>query len=388
MKDTLVVIDMQNDFIDGVLGTPEAVAIVKNVINKIKTFDGRIIATQDTHNADNYLQSSQGSKLPVLHCIEHSNGWMYNEEVFEAFKYVGGVVKLKKSQFASTMLIHMLYSSMGRYDEEFNIEFIGLCTDICVLSNAIMIKSIFPNANVTVDASCCAGSSPKRHIEALNIMRSCNINIINYHGDDDNEPDRVIKNDCDNNTVIESENIDDSGSKKIFIVNGMAGCGKDTFANIMDTIISTHKCSSIDIIKSIASMCGWDGTKTEKSRKFLSDLKILTTEYCDLSFNGIRDNVKDFLNHSSCGILLIDIREPEDIERAKKEFGAESIIIHNDRVTNITSNPADANVFNYTYDYTLYNNGSLDEFHDEIKSFVKTLCQNNTSLKEYLRKDL
>jgi dephospho-CoA kinase len=161
--------------------------------------------------------------------------------------------------------------------------------------------------------------------------------------------------------------------KHIFIVNGMARSGKDTFAEILGTMVPTMKYSSIDKVKGIATLCGWDGGKTEKDRKFLSDLKCLTTEYSDMPFRSISKKVESFLDNYTHAVLLIDIREPKEIDRAKQAFDAEAILIMNNRVENITSNMADANVYNYTYDYVIENNGTLDEFRENIKEFVNEL---------------
>lgn len=163
--------------------------------------------------------------------------------------------------------------------------------------------------------------------------------------------------------------------KQIFIVNGMARCGKDTFAIFLGNYVRTMKYSSIDKVKDIARLCGWDGGKTEKDRKFLSDLKVLTTEYSDLAFSAIFETVVKFLELEYYNVLLIDIREPKEIERAKKTFGAKTILIKNDRVKNITSNMADANVYNYTYDYEIENNGTLKEFDTNIKKFVNEVIR-------------
>ena len=157
--------------------------------------------------------------------------------------------------------------------------------------------------------------------------------------------------------------------KQIFITNGMARCGKDTFATFLNDIVPTLKYSSIDKIKEIAKLCGWDGGKTEKDRKFLSDLKLLTTEYSNMPFEAIRNKVDEFMS-SKYSVMLIDIREPEEIEKAKITFNAKTILIENNQVKFISSNMADANVFNYTYDYTIKNNGTLDEFRNEVYKFV------------------
>lgn len=160
-------------------------------------------------------------------------------------------------------------------------------------------------------------------------------------------------------------------NKHIFITNGMARCGKDTFAVFLNDIISTYKYSSIDKVKEIAELCGWNGvSKTEKDRKFLSDLKLLTTEYSDMPFKAIEQKVNEFKIDDKFCVMLIDIREPEEIEKAKNSFKAKTILIKNDRVKNISSNFGDANVFNYDYDFEIENNGTLEEFQNKIYDFV------------------
>lgn len=160
--------------------------------------------------------------------------------------------------------------------------------------------------------------------------------------------------------------------KQIFITNGMARCGKDTFAKYLNEFVPTKKISSIDKIKEIAALCGWKGGKTEKDRKFLSDLKLLTSEYSELAFADIREKIFEFLDHDSDHqVLLIDIREPEEIDRVKRAFGAKTILINNDNVQMLTSNPADANVFNYEYDIVLDNSGTLEDFILEVYNFAK-----------------
>jgi dephospho-CoA kinase len=158
--------------------------------------------------------------------------------------------------------------------------------------------------------------------------------------------------------------------KYIFIVNGLPRCGKDTFAKILGGMIPTYKCSSVDKIKYIARECGWDKDKSEKGRKFLSDLKAITTEYNDLAFNELKREVEYFKKATDYRIMLIDIREPEEIDRAVVEFGAKSILIENDRCKHITSNNSDARVFDYVYDYTIDNNGTLDDFKRNIAVFL------------------
>lgn len=138
--------------------------------------------------------------------------------------------------------------------------------------------------------------------------------------------------------------------------------------------INTCKYSSIDKVKEIAKIVGWTGTKTEKDRKFLSDLKLLTTEYNDMAFNDLKEVVTDFkLGFLEAKLLIIDIREPSEIEKAKKEFNAFTVLIKNDNVKEITSNMADANVLNYTYDYVVNNSGTLDDLEMEVTKFITWL---------------
>lgn len=161
-------------------------------------------------------------------------------------------------------------------------------------------------------------------------------------------------------------------NKHIFILNGMGGCGKDTFAEFLDEFIPTSHRSSVTRVKQIARVCGWRGGKTEKDRKFLSDLKLLLTEYNDLPFREMRCQVDLFRNlDTAVQVLLIDIREPAEIERAKKAFGAKTILIKNDRVPHIKSNMADNGVFDYDYDIVIENNGTLDEFRETVKKFAE-----------------
>lgn len=168
----LVVVDMQNDFIDGSLGTEEAAAIVSRVAEKIKGFDGRVWATRDTHQK-NYLSTQEGRKLPVEHCIEGTDGWQIHSEI-------AGLLReepIDKPTFGSVEL--------GRRAREWNererlesITLIGLCTDICVISNAILLKANLPEVPIIVDASCCAGVTPESHARALEAMKLCQIEIV------------------------------------------------------------------------------------------------------------------------------------------------------------------------------------------------------------------
>ena len=176
----------------------------------------------------------------------------------------------------------------------------------------------------------------------------------------------------DDGEVIESEKVTKYTPKKlVFITNGTGGCGKDTFAHILGQLMNVSKISSIDPIKQFARFLGWDGGKTEKDRKFLSDLKLIMTEYDDTPFKWMQNNYLFWRETRNDSVLLIDIREPEEIERAKKAFNAKTILIKNDRVAPITSNMADANVFNYEYDFVIENNGTLEEFEETIKKWTE-----------------
>lgn len=160
--------------------------------------------------------------------------------------------------------------------------------------------------------------------------------------------------------------------KDIFILNGMGGSGKDTFVEFLNKITPAYHYSSVSKVKKIASRCGWNGGKTEKDRKFLSDLKRITTEYSDMSFNDIKDVVNIFNDLDYWyNVIVIDIREPEEIERAKKEFDAKTILIKNDRVPFIESNASDSSVYDYEYDIVIENNGTLDDFKEAVRKFAK-----------------
>lgn len=174
LKHFLIVVDMQKDFVDGALGTKEAVAIVPNVVQKIRDFEGQIFATFDTH-MDNYLQSAEGRKLPVPHCIHGTSGWMLDARVAEALDEKG-FTPVEKLTFGSVMLPRMLLQAAA--GERFTVELVGLCTDICVVSNALMLKANFPEYPITVDSACCAGVTPETHEAALTTMRCCQIDVI------------------------------------------------------------------------------------------------------------------------------------------------------------------------------------------------------------------
>lgn len=175
MKRILVVVDMQNDFVDGSLGTAEAKAIIPNVAKKIREFGGdEIFVTYDTHH-ENYLETLEGKKLPVVHCIEGSSGHELNPEIKKALegkKYH----EVLKAGFGSFSITRGLKDRFPGEDMEF--EVVGLCTDVCVVSNALIIRAGYPNAGITVDSSCCAGITPNTHKAALETMKCCQIDII------------------------------------------------------------------------------------------------------------------------------------------------------------------------------------------------------------------
>lgn len=163
---TLIVVDMQKDFIDGSLGTKEAQAIVDNVKNKIKKYKsegGQIIFTRDTHK-ENYLDTNEGKHLPVVHCIENTEGWKIPEELL-----VEDAIYVDKPSFG--------YMKWDEFEFE-EVELVGLCTDICVVSNALIIKATYPEIKVSVDASCCAGVTPKSHEAALTTMKMCQVEVV------------------------------------------------------------------------------------------------------------------------------------------------------------------------------------------------------------------
>lgn len=167
----LVVIDMQHDFVEGVLGTPEARLIVGNVKRKVDTFlseGGCVIYTQDTHEAD-YLHTQEGKNLPIEHCLRGTAGWNILPEIYRA-----GCLVIEKYGFGSLELAETV-ASMKEVE---CVELIGVCTDICVISNALILKSKLPEVKITVDASCCAGVTPESHANALRAMQMCQIEIL------------------------------------------------------------------------------------------------------------------------------------------------------------------------------------------------------------------
>lgn len=166
MKKTLIVIDMQNDFIDGALGTKEAQEIVPRVQEKILEYrrnGDEIIFTRDTHHED-YLETNEGKHLPVVHCIEGTEGWEISDKLS-----VGDAVCIDKPSFG--------YTGWKEYALE-DVLLVGVCTDICVVSNALLMKAFYPEIRVRVDASCCAGVTPKSHKAALETMKMCQIEVV------------------------------------------------------------------------------------------------------------------------------------------------------------------------------------------------------------------
>lgn len=173
MQKILIVVDMQNDFIDGALGTPEALAILKSVKNKIESFDGKVIFTRDTHGED-YLNTAEGKNLPVPHCIQNTNGWQIANSLLPFTK---DALIIDKPTFSSLALAEIL-TKENEKEPIGEVTLIGLCTDICVISNAMLVKAALPEITVSVDASCCAGVSPESHERALAAMQVCQIKVI------------------------------------------------------------------------------------------------------------------------------------------------------------------------------------------------------------------
>lgn len=169
----LVVVDMQNDFIDGALGTLEAVAIVPKVMVKMMNFDGLVLATRDTHGED-YLEKQEGKNLPVVHCIKGTHGWEIKDEIQQLLISQ----PIDKPTFGSEALGKVLKDLNNDVEPIDSITLVGLCTDICVISNAMLLKAFLPEVPIMVDASCCAGVTPESHERALEAMKACQIEII------------------------------------------------------------------------------------------------------------------------------------------------------------------------------------------------------------------
>lgn len=196
----LIVIDMQNDFLEGALRNEAGIKIIPGVVNKIKEYNAErwpIFATRDTHD-ENYLQTQEGQKLPVKHCVEYSHGWRINEDIQNAFgefgvyssHYFGNwqkgdtpsmypyTIVFDKHTFGSIALAKYLKHNYSDLKEKVEIEIIGVCTDICVISNAMLIKAALPEAKIRVNSSLCAGVTEESHKTALEAMRACQIEII------------------------------------------------------------------------------------------------------------------------------------------------------------------------------------------------------------------
>lgn len=172
--------------------------------------------------------------------------------------------------------------------------------------------------------------------------------------------------------------------KIILIVNGKPRAGKDTFASLLNQYASVYKYSIIDKVKAIAIDCGWTGGKTERDRKFLSDLKMLTTEYSDMSFNDILEKIGEFYDDKiKEDILIIDMRESDDIERLMELCDVTTVFIENDNVPDVISNEADANVYDFNYDYYISNNGTIEEFRANVEMFYFLLCMDYYGGEEY-----
>ncbi len=169
MRELLIVVDMQNDFIDAALGTAEAVSIVPAVKKKIAGFDGAVVYTRDTHNAD-YLNTREGRYLPVPHCISGTDGWEIHPELTPGTD----AVIFDKPTFGSVDLMNWVLTEHAA-DPFTKITLIGLCTDICVISNAMLLKAALPETDIAVDAACCAGVTPESHANALSAMKMCQI---------------------------------------------------------------------------------------------------------------------------------------------------------------------------------------------------------------------
>ena len=178
MKHVLIVVDMQTDFVDGALGTPEAVAILDNVTAKIKAYaadpDGVIFVTCDTHT-ESYMETSEGKHLPVPHCIKGTAGWALHPTVAAALEGVT-YTAVEKPTFGSVALPALVKEAAAG---DFSVELIGLCTDICVVSNTLLLKAHYPEVSISVDASCCAGVTPDTHRAALTTMGMCQIEVKN-----------------------------------------------------------------------------------------------------------------------------------------------------------------------------------------------------------------
>lgn len=168
----LIVVDMQNDFVDGVLGSQEAVEMIDTAVETINSFDGKVFYTQDTHGED-YLDTEEGRHLPVVHCIKGSEGWKIHPKIKKAL-LLKGATGIEKSTFGSEKLMGIIEKEVPEVE---SITLIGICTDICVISNAMLAKAHFQNTPVNVISSACAGVTPESHENALAAMKMCHIEI-------------------------------------------------------------------------------------------------------------------------------------------------------------------------------------------------------------------
>lgn len=174
MNKYLIIVDMQNDFVTGALGTKEAQEIVPALCEKVNSFEGNVWFTRDTHE-ENYLETQEGKMLPVRHCIKGSEGWEIVPEL-RMYQQEHNCPVYDKGQFGSPELAAALKKEYDTGNVE-QVELAGVCTDICVVSNALLLKAYMPELPVTVDASCCAGVTPEKHQAALETMRSCQVVI-------------------------------------------------------------------------------------------------------------------------------------------------------------------------------------------------------------------
>ena len=170
----LVVVDMQNDFIDGALGTPEAQKVLPLVVEKVRNFDGEVIFTRDTH-APNYMETQEGKNLPVIHCVQDEPGWQL-AEALDTWRKENPSTVFDKVTFGCKELPEFFLQRAAEAPIE-SIEFCGVCTDICVVSNALLLKAFLPEVPMSAAADCCAGTTVANHESALNTMKMCQIQI-------------------------------------------------------------------------------------------------------------------------------------------------------------------------------------------------------------------
>lgn len=184
MKKILIVVDMQQDFINGSLGSEDAVKIVPNVVEKIKEYKSRgdlIITTQDTHY-DDYLETFEGKRLPIKHCIANTDGWQLDNDVWDSLRGYSKKYNILKTTFGSTLLRNYLKDIVPeniKEQMEVTLEICGLCLDICVLCNAILLRTAFPNAHILLDAKCTAATSKIMFENAISVLKSCLVEVVN-----------------------------------------------------------------------------------------------------------------------------------------------------------------------------------------------------------------